>query len=164
MTSYPAVAPWWRVVGVARRFAHGPVRDIDRGKDAENDGETKKALKHKTESRWGGRLAHRSGGWRPPQRSIHIVSWYSAERRDVHEPTVGPQGVRATAEAQRRKVALEDLAVVADLADDVAGEVSRETEADFGDNFVAVTVVDRQTEEAAMPESSLSARKRCSPT
>src|SRR5688572_1885234 len=53
----------------------------------------------------------------------------SAVRRRVLQPTLGPQGVEAAVlDADRRQVVGEDLAVVADLGDDLQGEVRRQAE------------------------------------
>src|SRR5690606_7177764 len=70
----------------------------------------------------------------------------------VEQATLGPQGVGPALQAERRvgpDRALVDLAVVADLADDVDGEVGLEAEAGVERRGVALAVLarDRLAEE-----------------
>src|SRR5690606_40688907 len=70
-------------------------------------------------------------------------------RRRVHEPALGPEGVDAPGEAERRvhaDAALEDLAVIADVLDDTGGEVGGQAETCIERGGAAVRL-DRETEE-----------------
>src|SRR5690606_6018788 len=88
-------------------------------------------------------------GWRGWPEPPPPVSHRSAMRRRVHEPALGPEGVDTPGEAERRvhaDVALEDLAVIADVLDDTGGEVGGQAETCIERGGAAVRL-DRETEE-----------------